>query len=235
MNRVTNVKKKLPMTHKTQNALNKKALRMFLLTTGLAICALGNVFAQGTTSEQGTFKDERDGQVYETVTVTRVLPDPNRTTVSFTWMAQNLNYAMEGSDCYAESEANCETYGRLYTWDAAMQACPKGWRLPNDDDWYLLSFAYGGNCSSGEALKSDSPLWTVATLRGTNRSLFNGLPSGTGGPNGQYFGLGRSAIFWSSTEKDANRAWDWKFIRKSELQRWHGGKGLKNCVRCIKD
>ena len=223
------------MFYKTKKKLNQQIFGRLILVIWMGMYALANVSAQSTTSEKGTFKDERDGQVYETVTVTRVLPDPNRTTVSFTWMAQNLNYDIEGSGCYDDVEENCETYGRLYTWDAAMQACPKGWRLPNDDDWYLLSFAYGGNCSSGEALKSDSPLWTVAALRGTNRSLFNGLPSGTGGPNGQYFGLGRSAIFWSSTEKDADRAWDWKFIRKSELQRWHGGKNLKNCVRCIKD
>ena len=30
--------------------------------------------------------------------------------------------------------ANCEGYGRLYTWKAAQNACPNGWRLPTDSE-----------------------------------------------------------------------------------------------------
>ena len=145
-----------------------------------------------------------------------------------------MNYETDGSFCYNDDETNCDIYGKLYTWKAAMTACPDGWRLPNDEDWYQLSFHFGGNCSSGYALKSTSDLWKNVNYRGTNSSLFSALPAGTGGGNGGYFGLGRAAIFWSATDRDEETTWDWKFIRESELQRWYGSKQAKHCVRCVK-
>ena len=48
-----------------------------------------------------------------------------------TWMAENLNYEAEGSLCYENKPANCAKYGRLYNWETAKKACPKGWHLPS--------------------------------------------------------------------------------------------------------
>jgi len=51
-------------------------------------------------------------------------------------MAQNLNFVpANGSVCHGDKESNCDKYGRLYNWDAAMKACPAGWRLPTVDEW----------------------------------------------------------------------------------------------------
>jgi uncharacterized protein (TIGR02145 family) len=36
------------------------------------------------------------------------------------WMAENLNYNVNGSKCYDNDPANCEKYGRLYDWATAM-------------------------------------------------------------------------------------------------------------------
>lgn len=67
--------------------------------------------------EYGTLTDSRDGQIYRTIDVN-----------GFEWMAQNLNYSSGICD-------SCELYGRLYTYDEAMNACPEGWVLPTAFDF----------------------------------------------------------------------------------------------------
>jgi uncharacterized protein (TIGR02145 family) len=60
-------------------------------------------------------------------------------------MAENLRYNIEGSWCYDNDEANCQDYGRLYTWDAAKKACPTGWHLPTREEWQELVRAVDPN------------------------------------------------------------------------------------------
>ena len=60
------------------------------------------------------------------------------------WMCQNLKYDIgEGSSCYNDEETNCMLKGRWYSFEAAKKACPKGFRLPGDDDWKSLESFIG--------------------------------------------------------------------------------------------
>ena len=128
----------------------------------------------------GVFEDSRDGQSYNTI-----LMGGNR------WMAQNLNYITDNSWCYDDNDSNCETYGRLYAWDIAMDvACPSGWRLPNESDWNNLIQAVGNDGvdfpkmlggyreSNGSFLDiGNSGVWLSATL--TNITIFDPIASKT--------------------------------------------------------
>ncbi|MDR0517900.1 MAG: hypothetical protein LBH25_12730 [Fibromonadaceae bacterium] len=74
-----------------------------------------------------------------------------------TWMAENLNYNIEGSKCYgegaynitltsAEIQANCDKYGRLYGWAVAM-ALPSSCTPATCSD--QIDAKHKGICPSG--------------------------------------------------------------------------------------
>lgn len=67
--------------------------------------------------------DSRDNQIYRIVEFN-----------GDSWMEENLNYRAPGSFCYENKEKNCQKAGRLYTWRAALSACPDGWRLPSSKE-----------------------------------------------------------------------------------------------------
>ena len=202
----------------------KKIFTFFLLNSIFSLNA----------QEVGSFTDERDGNVYSFVVYTINLSDGSESTM--TWMSENLKYNIEKSRCYDNSETNCDQYGRQYMYLEAIKACPRGWHLPSDDEWYSLANIYDGVSSAGQHLKSKSPLWNKGI--GTNKSLFNAIPNQPlkkhkfkNMPQPQ-----PTAVFWSSTSKNSDYAWDWKLVSSwDQIQRWEGSKKEYNCVRCVKN
>ncbi len=161
----------------------------------------------------GNFTDERDGNSYEWVR----LKDGN------TWMSQNLNFNIEDSFCYDEKKRNCNELGRLYTWDAAKKACPKGWRLPTDEDWKLLINLYGGESEAFDVLTQDDK---------TNlRAIFAGVRD----PKGNYIALDSFGQYWSS-KSDAAKARYFDFNKiDDQLNTYENNKNWALSCRCIQE
>lgn len=113
----------------------------------------------------GTFTDSRDGQTYRTVKIGDQV-----------WMAQNLNYASDGSMCRDDKYEGCLKYGRMYNWRALQHACPAGWRIPSKKDYEKLVQAVGGASVAGKKLKSKEG-WKE-NGNGTDAIGFSGLPAG---------------------------------------------------------
>lgn len=197
----------------------------------------------------GEMTDARDGQMYQTVT----LGDQ-------TWLAQDLNYAADSSVCYEDDPANCELYGRLYDWEAALTACPDGWHLGSDEEWSALikfldpeadpqagsgvveeSIWAGGMMKATGNLRDETGLWNYPNVGATNSSKFSAVPAGVCYSDGACDVMGRHAIYWTSTENDNSKVWfrvlDYglKSIYRAEEGQWSMERATRLSVRCLKD
>lgn len=157
------------------------------------------------------------------------------------WMAENMKENIPGSVCYDNDSLNCEKYGRLYTWEAAMKVCPAGWRLPTNDDFFKLrTYAYNNNGveygAVGYSLKSRND-W-----KGPEYQLpepidsygFNALPAGRVNKTGGFMSLGSATSFWTSTRDSEFGPVGWHLDSFDDtFQGNTDGESLS--VRCIKD
>lgn len=184
--------------------------------------------------EYGEFIDSRDNQTYKTIEIC-----DSEKKICQTWMAENLNYAIEqGSQNAYDSKSvcggfslnqqgDCDAYGRLYAWDIAMEACPTEWHLPSHDEFQkLLDLVSESSSTAGAKLKTNSNLWTESAS--DNSSGFSALPAGN-----RYFGVGAIAYFWSSTEDDVNQSYMMQ-IASYNVTLDRTEKGNLNSVRCVK-
>ena len=150
-----------------------------------------------------------------------------------TWMAENLNYVVEGSKCYDNDPAYCNTYGSLYDWATAMSLpsscdsascssqiqskhqgiCPDGWHIPNNADWdKLYRYVDGTSGTSSpyqsftapEYLKATSG-WSDNGVNGTDKYGFSALPGGCGWNNGSFHGVSNNGYYWSASEHENER------------------------------
>jgi uncharacterized protein (TIGR02145 family) len=184
--------------------------------------------SNGTLKQYGSFTYQ--GETYKTVEIGTQI-----------WMAQNLNYNADGSRCYKDEEANCKVYGRLYNWATAMAVCPSGWHLPNDVELGTLMLYIDSGCKilgdcpvAGKLLKATSG-WD-SNGNGTDAYGFTALPSGIYTNSDGSTDIGKSVIWWTSTEVSSITA----YVRRIEYNKdstFHYTKLKQNfySVRCLRD
>ncbi len=143
--------------------------------------------------------DPRDGQTYKTI----IIKDQK-------WMTENMNYAVAGSEYYLNDSLTYHKYGRLYSWPAALEACPDGWNLPSDGQWKDLEKTLGmsqeeanrtGNyrgTTEGNKLKEAGTAHWLISSGNTNESGLSMLPGGEGRNDFRDFhDAGTKAWFWT--------------------------------------
>jgi len=162
-----------------------------------------------------------------------------------------------GAWCYYENNsANGSTYGKLYNWYAVNDPrglAPKGYHIPTDAEWSILTTYLGTNAAA--KMKSSSG-WRSYKVNGTehsfyrlmlllhcgyknssgtNTSCFGGLPGGYRF-KGYFNEIGGEAYWWSSSEGSASIAW-FRNLDESNgnVSRYNNNKRSGFSVRCLRD
>lgn len=164
-------------------------------------------------TEQSTIKLELGGKTYKTVKINNSI-----------WMAENLNFPIEGSFFYDNNLKHGEKHGRLYNWDAAMKACPKGWHLPSDKEWDEMLEFLGGPENAFQKI-----------IYGGESGL-DLLFSGYKTVHDDFLSVERAGDFWTSTEAGDLNAWLRYIIQKKDnVYKIIDDKRCGFSVRYVKD
>jgi uncharacterized protein (TIGR02145 family) len=238
---------------------NQAILKIYpLLLLGIiftAVCSCEKEDENNGSEEAGSFTDARDGNVYQTVSIGDQV-----------WMAEDLKYlpgvtgpqSLSNSspnyyvyDYYgtvvseARATNNYKTYGVLYNWPAAIDACPPGWRLPTDEDWKELTDFLGGANTCAYKMKTSGTaengtgLWASPNTEANNESGFSALPGGhvyIFRDDGSFVHLGKYAYWWTATVTNSDEAW----YRRMDYNRQIAFNNLSPkrwgySVRCVKN
>jgi uncharacterized protein (TIGR02145 family) len=180
-----------------------------------------------------TFIDSRDNKTYK---ITKI--------GSKTWMAENLNYAKSG-ECYGKAPANCQKYGKHFSWAEAKRACPAGWHLPSNAEWDALYRFADGNSGTESPYKSETAGkylkakrgWNPLDGRSGNGEDAYGFAALPGGSNySGYNHIGNNGYWWSSSEEKGDKAYYRFMLNESSVAGWNkNSKKLLLNVRCVKN
>ena len=206
-------------------------LGYLLLFIVLFACAKVSLLIEG----DGVFVDPRDGGEY-----------PFALIGNQTWMIRNMNYETGDSWWYSDDESFGKDFGRLYSWQSALKACPNGWHLPTDLEWKKLEISQGMDIYSADSsdwrrsgavaipLKHTAGWFSGGT--GTNDSRFTALPGGFRSTGEQFVYKGDIANYWTSSYTSETHAWGRALIYyEAGVYRWKYDKEEGFTVRCLKD
>jgi uncharacterized protein (TIGR02145 family) len=166
-----------------------------------------------------------------------------------TWMAKNLNYNVSDSKCYENNSTNCSTYGRLYTWSAAMNnassstavpsgrqgICPAGWHIPSKAEWdMIITYLASANANAERKKLKATSGWNDGG-NGTDAYGFFALPGGRSYMDNSFFDIGYVGYWWSASE-NSNGAYRCNLTHNDELIGWYNHNDpIMFSVRCVKN
>ncbi len=155
-----------------------------------------------------------------------------RKVAGMTWMLENLKVTKDAwgdsveSLVYDNNEENADVYGRLYTWNSAMNdstseqaqgVCPDGWHIPSNEEWTVLIDNISTVDKEIPNVKKDLNL----QYAGFYNNSFNNIDE--------------SVSFWTSTQASDN-AWKVYFNKNlSKAFRYHEKRSNAISVRCVKN
>jgi len=154
-----------------------------------------------------------------------------------------------GAYCnFKNTESYSLIHGRLYngyTVNDKRNICPKGWHIPSDKEWTILTDFLGGEKIAGGKLKeSGTAHWTAPNKGANNESGFTAIPGGCRITGMFYIWEerydGNYARYWSSTVVDVGVGLEVVLVRflnfyDTEVFRSSQSKEAGYFVRCIKD
>ena len=130
------------------------------------------------------------------------------------WFRNNLAYTGSGA-AYRDSDVLSYCFGRYYTYEEALHACPEGWRLPTDAEWAVFGrLATGQSAAKGETLSgaagalmadvffNEVKMWEYwPDVKITGQFGLAVLPAGYANKDGDFHafvGINQYAAFWTS-------------------------------------
>src|ERR1035437_864134 len=215
-----------------------------------------SLFSIGLIGIQAQTVKDINGNVYKTVTIGKQV-----------WIAENLkttkyndgttiplvteNTAWESlttpAYCWNKNDAtNKNRYGALYNWYTVNtnKLCPRGWHVPTDAEWAILTTYLGGESVAGGKLKETGTThWESPNTGATNEKGFTALPGGSRNYAGAVNYTGSNVIFfrsngcwWSSTGlSDFNAYYRRLYNSLSEVYSSLSVKQFGYSIRCMKD
>ncbi len=179
------------------------------------------------------------------------------------WFRNNLAVTGSGAP-YDNTEIVSDIFGRFYSYDEAMDACPEGWRLPTEEDWMSLADAIGSSVTEKYSPFKNvaAKLFVSAALNGTqiltywpevgnvsNSSRLSMIPFGYANlgngdsvgkyPDAAFDGIFEYAAFWTADKvegEDDMAYYRYMIANQPEMM---VGKGDADAfgasVRCVRD
>ncbi|MDD4033351.1 MAG: FISUMP domain-containing protein [Candidatus Paceibacterota bacterium] len=137
----------------------------------------------------------------------------------------------------AKKMVNYQIFGVLYNLQAAKNACPTGWHLPNQFEWEDLVKEVGKKKVRGGNMKETGTAhWMEPNSGATNESGFTGLPGGFRLYNGSFAGIGYQGRFWCDWFGDSTASFWTLYSEESGIYslNHYDFKDMGLSVRCLK-